>query len=861
MANTLFHSNTSRRIPYWRNLPPLVPRYITVEEMLSPFRPKKFTGSNSKNSYQFLNAYKGIERNVTKGCMNDTHMVLSNILTTSVGWQKKLLDASGKPPAGILQGAVHWAGDYESCLKIKSPFGPGNLSEHNPLIHGQYCSVQIDFPKEGFIKKIPVALLPIFGPQLNGMSVIWDICTTQRCSAPELKTLFTPAFNLLNRFASVNLTSVVCKKPPNLLKHNEAIGALGFFSVYFLLLLVGTIYDICFNKDNSAEFDLQTKVSLAFNNFSFSPSEFPVSTAFSKKEESKHAMEMSNGLQRYSRKSTSIGGAELTAAAAVGEISAATSSSSIAKDDESLEKASTSQANKKVVAPVMPPPQPPSPTLPPPPPLEDPSLSENERHALSNIYNDIASPAQTDYLDERKSSETYEILDAKEVNQSTSHYDTAMPSEVSFDRQNSEIKEILGSFLLAFSLKRNANKILTCTHSVEMLSSLNGIRFLSMVWIILAHTYLLGMNDEIKNPMSAIPIAQRFTFQAVFSATFAADTFFLLSGTLLTYSFIDNFYSRGENGLKHIFKIYLTRFLRLTPYYAIILIFVTCLMPYMFQGPFNDLSIETACREKWWSNLIYLNNMYKIEEMCMSWTWYLANDVQFYSVAPIILSLITALPSVGLLVVTFLLCAYIAATTVLWQKLLTGTSITFDDVYTKPWTRMSPFLIGILLGYFLRMKHRKRSISKLYLSFGWFITLAISMVICYIKYTMYKTDDPIVWTNAQTTSYELLSRPIWALLVSWVIVICASGNGGIVTSILSYSAFIPLDRLTYGAFLLHPIIMTIAKRLNMVTIYLSTPTVMYTFIGHLVITYGVSFITTIMFDSPVRMITKVFNRK
>ncbi|CAI9740878.1 Hypothetical predicted protein [Octopus vulgaris] len=456
-------------------------------------------------------------------------------------------------------------------------------------------------------------------------------------------------------------------------------------------------------------------------------------------------MEMSNGLQRYSRKSTSVGGAELTTADAVGEISAATSSSSIAKDDESPEKASTSQANKKVVAPVMPPPQPPSPTLPPPPPLEDPSLSENERHALSNIYNDITSPAQTDYLDERKSSEAYEIVDAKEVNQSTSHYDIAMPSEVSFDRQNSEIKEILGSFLLAFSLKRNANKILTCTHSVEMLSSLNGIRFLSMVWIILAHTYLLGMNDEIKNPMSAIPIAQRFTFQAVFSATFAADTFFLLSGTLLTYSFIDNFYSRGENGLKHIFKIYLTRFLRL--------------------------------------------------------------------------------PSVGLLVVTFLLCAYVAATTVLWQKLFTGTSITFDDVYTKPWTRMSPFLIGILLGYFLRMKHRKRSISKLYLSFGWFITLAISMVICYIKYTMYKTDDPIVWTNAQTTSYELLSRPIWALLVSWVIVICASGNGGIVTSILSYSAFIPLDRLTYGAFLLHPIIMTIAKRLNMVTIYLSTPTV------------------------------------
>ncbi|XP_052832748.1 uncharacterized protein LOC106880684 isoform X2 [Octopus bimaculoides] len=809
MANTLFHSNTSRRNPYWRNLPPIVPRYITMEEMLSPFRPKKFTASNSKNSYQFLNAYKGIDRNITKGCMNDTHMVMSNILNLSIGWQKRLLDASGKPPAGILQGAVHWAGDYESCLKIKSPFGPGNISEHNPLIHGQYCSVKIDFPKEGFIKKIPAALLPLFGQQLHGMSVIWDICTTQRCSAPEMKTLFTPAFNIIQRFAPVNLTSVVCKKPPNLLKHNEAIGALVFFSVYFLLLLVGTIYDICFNKDNSTEFDLHTKATLAFSNFSFSPSEFAVSSAFSKKEEPIQVMEMSNGLQRYSRKSTlSIGGEQLAIPAAMGEASA-TSSSSIAEDDESPEEASTSQAKKKIAAPVVPPPQPPSPVLPPPPPLEDPvpltSLSEDERYAVSNIYDDIASAARPDYLDARKSSETYEILEVKETNQSTLHSATniSMPAEISFDRQNSEIK----------------------------------------------------------NPLSAMPIAQRFTFEAVFSATFAVDTFFLLSGTLLTYSFIDNFYSRGESGLKYILKIYLLRFLRLTPYYAIVLIYVTCLMPYMFEGPFNDLSIETPCREKWWSNLIYLNNMYKIKDMCMSWTWYLANDVQFYSVAPIILSLITALPSVGFLVVTFLFCAYVATTTVLWQKLLNETSITYDDVHTKPWTRMSPFLIGILLGYFLRMKLRKRSISKLFLSVGWFVVLAVSMVICYIKYTMYKADNPMSWTKAQTTSYELLSRPIWALLVSWVIVICASGNGGIVTNLLSCSAFIPLDRLTYGAFLLHPIVMSIAKRLNMVTIYLSTPTVMYTFIGHLVLTYGVSFVTTIMFDSPVRMITKVFNRK
>jgi hypothetical protein len=45
------------------------------------------------------------------------------------------------------------------------------------------------------------------------------------------------------------------------------------------------------------------------------------------------------------------------------------------------------------------------------------------------------------------------------------------------------------------------------------------------------------------------------------------------------------------------------------------------------------------CREYWWTNLLNVNNFYPADfhATCMSWTWYLANDMQFYVVALIIM--------------------------------------------------------------------------------------------------------------------------------------------------------------------------------------------------------------------------------
>lgn len=53
------------------------------------------------------------------------------------------------------------------------------------------------------------------------------------------------------------------------------------------------------------------------------------------------------------------------------------------------------------------------------------------------------------------------------------------------------------------------------------------------------------------------------------------------------------------------------------------------------------LTDDVNCNKYFYRNLLYVNNFYPLSEMCMMWSWYLANDFQFYVVVIILLLLST----------------------------------------------------------------------------------------------------------------------------------------------------------------------------------------------------------------------------
>lgn len=58
----------------------------------------------------------------------------------------------------------------------------------------------------------------------------------------------------------------------------------------------------------------------------------------------------------------------------------------------------------------------------------------------------------------------------------------------------------------------------------------------------------------------------------------------------------------------------------------------------MFQPGLDD---DSVCPHFWWRNMLYIQNWFPFPQLCMIWSWYLADDMQFYVWALLLLMLST----------------------------------------------------------------------------------------------------------------------------------------------------------------------------------------------------------------------------
>jgi len=227
------------------------------------------------------------------------------------------------------------------------------------------------------------------------------------------------------------------------------------------------------------------------------------------------------------------------------------------------------------------------------------------------------------------------------------------------------------SFVSWFSLARNMRYIMD-TSSLEsgQIRCLHGCRFLAMAWVIFGHTYYyICTSFTTDNLLKTLQLFPRYFYnQLVVQAPLAVDAFFFLSGLLTTYIFLAKLRRGGVRltDWRIWFAYYVRRYLRLTPVYVVIMLMEVTVFTYISEGPFWKPIEPTYCRNSWWTNLLYINNFVKQEDtvgawaggcgvengflknhplspkfknifQCMGWTWYLANDFQLYTFAPILI--------------------------------------------------------------------------------------------------------------------------------------------------------------------------------------------------------------------------------
>ena len=429
---------------------------------------------------------------------------------------------------------------------------------------------------------------------------------------------------------------------------------------------------------------------------------------------------------------------------------------------------------------------------------------------------------------------------------------------------------VIHELMTAFSLYKNIPMILSTRQPPSAITSINGVRVISMFWVIMCHVFTLtgAMFPALRNTAQMIMnILPRFTSQVIINGFLSVDSFFFLSGVLVSYLTLREM--KRRKGKFPLVPYYLHRILRLTPTYMFFLFFYWFIAMYMSQGPPMVQLIfgqqQNSCNAYWWTNLLYINNLYpsSLSEECMSWSWYLANDMQFFVISPLIIVPLYLWFTGGLIASGFLLLVSFAVTGFLvgFYNLPASTYLPWGvsfgspdygtQVYVKPYCRIGPYIIGLVLGAVFYYEY-KPALSKLanwviYLSL-WLVGIAIGMS---AVYGLYGGFQGRVLTDAENILYNMFSRTGWGVALAIVLFACHHGYGGPINSFLSMSFWIPLSRLTYTAYLVHPVVLALIIGSQRDTIYYTDVTIAVYVVGCTVISYGAAAILSTAVEFPV----------
>ncbi|KAL6045276.1 NRF domain-containing protein [Balamuthia mandrillaris] len=439
-------------------------------------------------------------------------------------------------------------------------------------------------------------------------------------------------------------------------------------------------------------------------------------------------------------------------------------------------------------------------------------------------------------------------------------------------------RSLLG-FFLSFSLFYNTSKLVQAAPDPS-LSALNGMRVLSMAWIILGHTVVWPLlTSGFDNLLYIFHTLQNdWTWQLLLAGPFAVDTFFFVSGFLLGFLCLAEL--RKNNNRMNWALFYFHRVWRLSPVYFFLLFVYWKLLPFLGDGPKWETVVAPNCDEHWWQNLLYIQNFWDMGEMCMRWSWYLANDMQFYVISPLVLfpfyrwnvslrsgRVIRVGQMISWSVIIGLLIGSLTANLALYGYndsllFIFGDNQTYNELYNKPWIRALPYLAGLAFG--LLMSYPSVKQAKLKPIVVWLLHGLVLSVMVVIVFTPYDTYHRSVagtsgaWNTAQNTIYLGLTRLVWAILLSILTFLCAIGQGGPINWLLSHHIWTPLARLTYCAYLIHPMLVMSYYASAARPFHLNPFTGIYTALANFAISYLLAYVCFLLLERPLMNVEMTF---
>lgn len=426
---------------------------------------------------------------------------------------------------------------------------------------------------------------------------------------------------------------------------------------------------------------------------------------------------------------------------------------------------------------------------------------------------------------------------------------------------------ILLRCLRAFSLISNTKTLLQVvkdkSSDAYTLRFFHGLRFFSLTWIVLGHCYG-AISPTWSRLLNNLIMAQQTPSLMVPAAYVAVDTFFFLSAFLMCYVISKQ---KKPAIVVFIFAV-IRRFIR-TMVPVFFLLMCMYLLPLVTSGPDAKSYFEMFYDEMnrlWLYILLQVHNYKTSAFSILVHLWYLSVDFQLFIISlPIAIILKNRRRwAIGVFVLLSLVSCSISA----WQ--ISGThntpsviaitetmSIledTLNNYYILPFYHAVCYFSGCIAFYMLQ-SFKDVKLSKIVEALIWIVALVAGAGCVFDKQPWYWERHPT--SEVGKLCMAFFDRILWSVFLSWITLACATGRGGYINKFLSWNAFVPLSRLTFGVYLIHAPFIILFLHISRERILFSHFTLVSLCFAVLLWSYCLTYLMFVLCEAPTAQLDKL----
>ncbi|CAH2093334.1 unnamed protein product [Euphydryas editha] len=379
-------------------------------------------------------------------------------------------------------------------------------------------------------------------------------------------------------------------------------------------------------------------------------------------------------------------------------------------------------------------------------------------------------------------------------------------------------------YLMTWSLIQNWKR-LTATYDkedprYEPLTPVHGLKALTLILVILAHSVIAHHMTYIHNPQFLEEKNVHPLSTILHNGTSVVQTFIILSSFLLAYNVLLTLETDPKTKVNFGLwcRLVVHRITRILPLNMFVVGLCATWWRFASAGPLWAPLVEAEaarCRRKWWTHALFINNLVEPDDRCLVQSWFLAVDMQLYVLMSLLLVILARCPHavkilIGLFVTTivanFFIAYYFELKSILFiaypeyiREQYFGVP-SFKWQYAAAWGSAPAAVLGLLLAFLHRSVPTTTDRLQQSTVFRVLYRLSVPCILLWIMGGYFIRDSNSRLTVAL---YTALDRPVFCLIVSTAMIGFFFRIDRLYWHVLTWRAWQILGRMSLSVLLVH----------------------------------------------------------